>query len=76
MVVKLKLGAPDTMDYKVYPMMCTELDEWHNFVTKNLRLKRIKLSKSQWASQVFFIKKQDGTYHLVQDYQGVNKWTE
>ena len=76
MMVKLKPGALESIDCKIYPMTHTELDEWHNFVSKNLRLKRIKPSNSQYAAQVFFIKKKDGSYHLVQDYRGVNKWTE
>ena len=76
MAVKLKPGAPETMDCKIYPMSCAELQEWKNFVAKNKRLGRIADSKSRWASQVFFIKKKDGSYRLIQDYQGVNKWTE
>ena len=76
MMVKLKPGAPESIDCKVYPMTCAELDEWHRFVSKNLRMKRIKPSQSWYATQVFFIKKKDGSYRLVQDYWGVNKWTE
>jgi hypothetical protein len=53
-----------------------ELAEWKNFVAKNKGLKRIKDSKSRWAAPVFFIKKKDGSYQLVQDYREVNKWTE
>jgi hypothetical protein len=28
------------------------------------------------VSPVFYIHKKDGSYRLVQDYQGVNKWTK
>ena len=76
MAVKLKPGAPETMDCKIYPMSCAELEEWKNFVAKNKRWGRITDSKSRWASQVFFIKKKDGSYRLIQDYRGVNKWME
>ena len=76
MAVKLKPGAPETMDCKIYPMSRAELEEWKNFVAKNKHLGRITDSKSCWASQVFFIKKKDGSYRLIQDYRGVNKWTE
>ena len=68
MAVKLKPGAPETMDCKIYPMSRTELEEWKNFVAKNKCLGRITDSKSRWASQVFFIKKKDGSYRLIQDY--------
>jgi hypothetical protein len=76
MAVKLKPEAPETMDCKIYPMSRAELEEWKNFVAKNKCLGRIMDSKLRWASQVFFIKKKDGSYRLIQDYQGVNKWTE
>ena len=62
MAVKLKPGAPETMDCKIYPMSRAELKEWKNFMTKNKRLGCIADSKLRWASQVFFIKKKDGSY--------------
>ena len=76
MAVQLKPGAPDTMDSKIYPLTRAELDEWHKFVEKNKAMGRIQDSKSPWGAPVFFIKKKDGTFQLVQDYREVNKWTE
>ena len=38
-------------------------------------LKRICHSKSPYASRFFFIKKKDGKFRPVQDYQNLNKWT-
>ena len=64
------------MDSKVYPLTHAELDEWHKFVEKNKAMGRIQDSKSPWGASVFFIKKKDGTFRLVQDYREVNKWTE
>ena len=74
--VKLKPGASETMNCKIYPMSCTELEEWKNFVSKNKQLGCIVDSKLWWVSQVFFIKKKDRSYQLIQDYRGVNKWTK
>ena len=76
MAVWLKPGAPDTMDSKIYPLTCAELEEWHKFVEKNKAMRRIQDSKSPWGAPVFFIKKKDGTFWLVQDYREVNKWME
>jgi hypothetical protein len=76
LVIKLKLGAPEMMNTKIYPMSQSELVEWRVFVKKNMKMKQIKESKSRWAAPVFFIKKKDGSFRLVQDYREVNKWTE
>jgi hypothetical protein len=57
-------------------MSQSELVEWRAFVKKNKAMKWIKESKSRWAAPVFFIKKKDGSFQLVQDYREVNKWTE
>jgi hypothetical protein len=68
MPVRLKPGAPATLNTKIYPLTRAEMEEWQMFVTKNKALKRIKDSKSPWASPVFFIHKKDGSFRLVQDY--------
>jgi hypothetical protein len=57
LVIKLKLGAPETMNTKIYPMSQSELMEWRAFMKKNIKMKRIKESKSRWAAPVFFIKR-------------------
>ena len=76
MVVWLKLGTPDTMNSKIYPLTCAELEEWQKFVERNKAMGRIQDTKSPWGAPVFFIKKKDRTFRLVQDYREVNKWTE
>jgi hypothetical protein len=50
------------MNIKIYPMSQSELVEWRAFVKKNMKMKRIKESKSRWAAPVFFIKKKDGSF--------------
>ena len=76
MVVWLKPGAPNTLNYKVYPLMRAELEEWHNFMARNKAMGWIRDSESPWSCPVFFIHKKDGSFRLIQDYCNVNKWTE
>jgi hypothetical protein len=76
MVVKLKPGAPDSLNCKLYPLSRAEWEEWDKFVAKNKALEHIKDTDSSWSCPVFFIKKKDGSYRLVQDYCSINKWTK
>ena len=62
MVVRLKPGAPDTLNHKVYPLTQAELKEWHNFVAKNKALGQIADSELPWSCPVFFIHKKDGSF--------------
>ena len=60
---------------KVYPITPNEQAELDEFLCKNLASGCIRPSKSPMASPVFFIKKKDGTLHLVQDYRALNAIT-
>jgi hypothetical protein len=42
------------------------------FIRKNLTSGRICPSKLPMASPIFFIKKKDGSLHLMQDYRALN----
>jgi hypothetical protein len=57
---------------KVYPLAPNEQAELDEFIQENLASGRIRPLKSPMASPVFFIKKKDGTLHLVQDYRALN----
>ena len=57
---------------KVYLLAPLEQDKLDAFLQENLNSGRICLSKSPMASPVFFIKKKDGSLHLVQDYHVLN----
>ncbi|KAG5726363.1 hypothetical protein E4T56_gene18924 [Termitomyces sp. T112] len=50
---------------KVYPLAPHEQDELDTFLQENLSSEQIRPSKSPMASPVFFIKKKDGSLHLV-----------
>src|SRR5882724_9414046 len=52
---------------KVYPLAPVEQKQLDKFLNENLKSQSICPSKSPMASLVFFIKKKDGSLHLVQD---------
>ena len=60
---------------KAYPIAPNEQAELDEFLRENLASGRICPSKLPMASPVFFIKKEDGTLCLVQDYQALNAIT-
>jgi Reverse transcriptase (RNA-dependent DNA polymerase)/gag-polyprotein putative aspartyl protease len=73
--IDLKPDAPTSIDCRVYPLAPKEKEEQRKFLEANLRLQRIRRSKSQYASGFFLIKKKDGKFRPVQDYCQLNKWT-
>ena len=62
-------------DCKVYLLALKEQDVLKDFIAENLALERIQYSKSLIASPFFFIKKEDRTLRLVQDYRKLNEGT-
>src|SRR5260221_3485848 len=73
--IDLKEDVPASINCRVYPLSPMEKEEQQKFLDTNLRLKRIRRSKSPYVSGFFFIKKKDGKYRPVQDYRNLNKWT-
>jgi reverse transcriptase-like protein len=72
--IDLKPEAPTSIDCCVYPLSPKEKEEQKEFLTENLRLKRIRRSNSPYASGFFLIQKKDGKFCPVQDYRNLNKW--
>jgi len=60
---------------KVYPLSPLEQAELDVFLEENLHTRQIRPLKSSIAAPVFFIKKKDGSLHLVQDYRALNAIT-
>ena len=59
----------------MYPLVSKEQDVLKDFIAENLASGRIQYSKSSIVSPFFFIKKEDGTLRLVQDYRKLNEGT-
>lgn len=57
---------------KVYPLFSVKQKELGAFLQENLYTGWICLSKSSMAAPVFFIKKKESPFWLVQDYQALN----
>jgi Reverse transcriptase (RNA-dependent DNA polymerase) len=74
-IIKLKDGAPDTINCKVYPLMKPEQEVTKKFIEENKVLGFIQKTDSPWSTPWFFIKKKDGSLRPIQDYREVNKWT-
>jgi len=74
-VIDLKPDAPTSIDCHVYPLSPKEKEEQKEFLAENLRLHQICCSNSPYASRFFLIRKKDGKFWPVQDYQNLNKWT-
>jgi reverse transcriptase-like protein len=72
--IDLKLEALTSIDCRIYPLSPKEKEEQKEFLAENLRLKRIRQSNSPYASGFFLIRKKDGKFCPVQDYQNLNKW--
>ena len=64
-----------SIDCHVYPLLPKEKEEQKVFLAENLQLHRICHSNSPYASGFFLIRKKDGKFRPVQDYQNLNKWT-
>jgi len=60
---------------KVYPLSLVEQKKLDSFLEENLRTGQIRPFKSPMAAPVFFIKKKDSSFRLVQDYQALNSMT-
>jgi len=60
---------------KVYPLSREEREKVHKFISEQLRKEYIRLSKSPQTVPVFFVGKNDGKKHIVQNYRYLNEWT-
>ena len=60
---------------KVYPLSREEREEVYKFISKKLRKRYIRPSKSPQIAPVFFIGKKDSKKCMVQNYRYLNEWT-
>src|SRR5258707_11831991 len=59
----------------MFPLSPAEQKELNKLLRENLVNRHICPSKSLIRAPVFFVKKKEGSLHLVQDYQKLNKIT-
>src|SRR5258705_10938928 len=57
----------------MFPLSPAEQKELDDFLWENLANGHICPSKSPMGAPVFFVKKKDGSLHLMQDYQKLNE---
>src|SRR5258708_4771048 len=60
---------------RTFPLSPAEQKELDEFLRENLANRHICLSKSLIRAPVFFVKKKEGSLHLVQDYWKLNEIT-
>ena len=73
--IKFKMGAPETIKCKVYLMNQAETKFTRNWIQENLASGKIQELQSEITCPSFLIKKKNGTFCMVQDYQPINAWT-
>jgi hypothetical protein len=73
--IDLKADTPTSIDCRIYPLSPKEKEEQKEFLAENLWLKRIQWFNSSYANGFFLIRKKDGKFCPIQDYQNLNKWT-
>ena len=59
---------------KVYPLSREERGEIYKFIEEQLRKGYIRPLKSPQMAPVFFVGKNDGKKHMVQDYRHLDEW--
>ena len=74
--IELLPGALNSLPGQLLPLNLEEKAEIHKFVQEHLNQGTIRISKSPYAANFFFVKKKDGKLHPVQDYHPLNKWTK
>ena len=57
--IELLPGAPDTLPGRLLPLTQEEKTEMHKFVQEHLKRGTIRISKSPYTANFFFVKKKD-----------------
>jgi hypothetical protein len=73
--IKFTEDAPKFFKNHVYSMPKEQTNFLRKWIDEELNKGFIRLSKSQYPSSTFLIKKKNNDYQVVQDYQQLNKYT-
>jgi hypothetical protein len=77
-MIKLKPGASQEINCKIYPLIKAELKTMWKFLDNNLALGFIEECNEgglPWSTSWFFTGKKDEGLRPLQDYWVVNSWT-
>src|SRR6266516_7825484 len=74
-IIKLKLGT-QLGYFKIYPINEKEREILRKYIEKNLKIGKIRRSKSEVGYPIFFIIKKDGGRRPYIDYQQLNDITK
>jgi hypothetical protein len=74
MTIKLKDGAPNVINCKIYPLMKDERDLLQRWILEEEALRHIYASSSQYTAPVYFIGKKDSQEkRIIMDYRRLNE---
>jgi hypothetical protein len=74
-VVTLVPDAPPSISYKVYPLSRGEEEFQEKYIKEQEDASLIRKSKSPYLTPVFYIRKKNGSYRPIFDYQKINAIT-
>jgi hypothetical protein len=69
-------GAPPTLPGRLLPLTQEEHKETRKIVREHLEWGTIRISKSPYCANFFYVRKKDKKLRPVQDYRPLNKWTK
>jgi hypothetical protein len=76
MMIKLKDGAPDVINCKIYPLTKDERELLQKWILDEEALGRIYTGSSPYTAPVYFIGKKDSQEkRIIMDYRRLNEWT-
>lgn len=73
--IKFTNNAPSFFKAHTYHMYQEQITFMHKWIDEELKKSFIWDSKSPWPSPTFLIKKKNGDYWVIQDYQKLNLFT-
>jgi hypothetical protein len=74
--IELLPDAPATLPGRLLPLTQEEHEETRKIVQEHLKRGTIRVSKSPYCANFFYVRKKDKKLRPVQDYRPLNKWTK
>jgi hypothetical protein len=74
--IELLPGAPATLPGRLLPLTQEEHEETRKIIQEHLERGTIRVSKSPYCANFFYVRKKEKKLRPVQDYRPLNKWTK